>query len=114
MDFGIEQVVWTEISSVFSHYPEINRALLFGSRAMGTFRSNSDIDLVLFCDSPGLKFSRFLDIKAELEDLGMLYKIDLLDFDRIDNDELKDYILRVGREIYNSSQKSLHKKNLQN
>jgi len=101
MRFGIENSVWDEIVQVFQKYPEIDRVVLFGSRAMGNFRFNSDIDLVLFSNE--ISFRRFLDLSADLSDLGLLYRIDLIDFNRITNEELKSHIERVGLIIYNSS-----------
>lgn len=101
MKFGIDFSVWEEIIEIFQNYKEVDRLILFGSRAMGTYRPNSDIDLVIFTE--GISFRRFLDLKAELDDLGLLYRIDLLDFNRIKNEELKSHIERVGVVIYNSA-----------
>ena len=67
----------------------------------GIFKFNSDIDLVLFSNE--ISFRRFLDLSADLSDLGLLYRIDLIDFNRITNEELKSHIERVGLIIYNSS-----------
>ncbi|MFN3996582.1 nucleotidyltransferase family protein [Algoriphagus sp.] len=100
MRYGIDNSVWEEIIDVFQYY-QVDRLVLFGSRAIGTFRPNSDIDLAIFTE--GISFRRFLDLKADLDDLGLLYQIDLIDFNRITNEELKSHIDRVGVEIYNSS-----------
>ncbi|SEF64763.1 nucleotidyltransferase domain-containing protein [Algoriphagus boritolerans] len=111
MRYGIENSVWSEIVDVFQRYPEIDRVVLFGSRAMGNFKFNSDIDLALF--SKDKSFRRFLDLNTDLEDLGLLYRIDLIDFNRITNEELKSHIERVGQIIFNSSVPG-NKKGLQN
>lgn len=100
MRYGIENSIWDELADVFRNYLEVDQVILFGSRAMGTHRPNSDIDLVIFTEK--IIFRRFLDLKADLEGLGLLYRIDLLDFNRIENEELKSHIERVGVVIYNS------------
>lgn len=101
MRYGIEESVWDEIGELFQNYPEVDRLVLFGSRAMGTYKPNSDIDLALI--SREISFRRFLDLKADLDDLGLLYRIDLIDFNRIANEELKSHIDRIGVFVYNST-----------
>lgn len=101
MKYGIENSVWDEICDVISSFPEVDRLVLFGSRAIGNFNFNSDIDLALFSNE--MTFRRYLDLKADLDDLGLLYRIDLIDFNRITNEELKSHIERVGIDIYNST-----------
>lgn len=110
MRFGIENSVWDEIIEVLRKYPEVDRLVLFGSRAMGNFKFNSDIDLALF--SNGMKFRRFLDLNADLDELGLLYRIDLIDFNKITNEELKSHIERAGLILYSSTSEP-NKKGLQ-
>ena len=47
MKFGIEENDWKKITNVFSHFRNIERAVLFGSRAKGTNKPFSDIDIAL-------------------------------------------------------------------
>lgn len=42
---GLTAKVRSGIREVFSQIPQIRKAVLFGSRAMGTWRPASDIDL---------------------------------------------------------------------
>jgi predicted nucleotidyltransferase len=46
-DLGLKQQELVKILSVFRLHPEIKKVVLFGSRAKGTSRPNSDIDLVV-------------------------------------------------------------------
>ena len=110
MRYGVEESVWDEIGDIFQNYPEADRLILFGSRAIGTYRPNSDIDLALL--GPKISFRKFLDFKADLDDLGLLYRIDLIDFNRITNEELKSHIERVGV-VISSSTIPANKKGLQ-
>ena len=45
--FGLSSNNIAKINSVFNQYSDINEVLIFGSRAKGNFRDNSDIDLVI-------------------------------------------------------------------
>ena len=48
MTFGLSDATIEKIRSVFARYPQVEKAVLYGSRAKGTFRNGSDIDLSLF------------------------------------------------------------------
>jgi len=45
--FGLSDKTITKIHQVFNQYPEIDKAILYGSRAKGAHRTGSDIDLTL-------------------------------------------------------------------
>ena len=85
------------INSVFKKYPQIEKVILYGSRAKGNFRANSDIDLTLV--APALSLTDLLRIENELDDLLLPYKIDLSLQHQLDNQELIDHINRVGVEF---------------
>jgi len=94
-----------DLGRCFGRYPEIHRAVLFGSRAMGTHRANSDIDLCL--DAPELPFSDFLRLSSKLEELFFPYSLDLVLRHHIDNPEFLNHIERVGVTIYEAKQPEL-------
>ena len=48
MTFGLSNATIEKIRSVFVRCPQVEKAVLYGSRAKGTFRNGSDIDLSLF------------------------------------------------------------------
>lgn len=72
--------------------------MLYGSRAMGTFRPGSDIDVTLVGED--LKLAELLKIANELDQLMLPYKIDLSLLHQLDNPQLIDHIQRVGIAIY--------------
>ncbi|WP_420870156.1 nucleotidyltransferase family protein [Marinomonas arctica] len=72
----------------------MQHAILFGSRAMGTHRANSDIDLCL--DAPDLSFQSFLQLASVLDELVLPYRLDLILKHHIDNPDLLNHIQRVG------------------
>ncbi len=79
--------------------PEIERVVLFGSRAKGTAKRGSDVDLALWGKS--LDRSALLDLSVRLNQEGLLpYQFDLVDFQTIDNVALREHIERVGIVVY--------------
>ena len=65
--YGLSDETVKDLCSVFACYDNIEKVLLFGSRAKGNFREGSDIDLALF--GKDITFSQILDIKVRIEDL---------------------------------------------
>ena len=53
--YGLKEKHIKAINSVFSKYPQIEKAILYGSRAKGNYRNGSDIDLTLVGDNLDLK-----------------------------------------------------------
>jgi predicted nucleotidyltransferase len=72
--------------------------VLYGSRALGTHRPGSDIDLALFGNNvtPDLIAS----IAILIDDLLLPYTLDLTAYALIDNDPLREHIDRVGIELF--------------
>lgn len=76
------------LQTLFSKHPAITQALLFGSRALGTHKESSDIDIALKGDiTPTL----LAHLKEELEDSTLPYFCDILDYERAPQ-ELKEHI----------------------
>ena len=82
------------IRNILQQYPHISRALLFGSRAKGTHRQGSDIDIALV--GSGLDHRTLLTIQQQLDDLLLPVKIDLIRLDENTKPELAEHIRRVG------------------
>lgn len=97
-DHGLPQKVVAGITGVLAHHANIEKAILYGSRAMGTHRPNSDIDLCLV--GPQLTLTELLAIETELDDLLLPYKIDLSLQHSIDNPALLAHIDGVGLEFW--------------
>ncbi|HPN27946.1 MAG TPA: nucleotidyltransferase domain-containing protein, partial [Thermotogota bacterium] len=65
--YGLDQTVINDLRRVFSKYPSIEKVILYGSRAMGTYRRGSDIDIALFGEN--LSNQTIFDIQEEIEAL---------------------------------------------
>ena len=98
-EYGLKPQILQGIKEVFERYPKIECAVLYGSRAKGNYRPNSDIDLTL--KGEHLDLSVLIKIENELDDLLLPYKIDLSILNQIKSPELLDHIERVGKVIYN-------------
>tara|TARA_R110002020_G_scaffold99708_2_gene236400 strand:+ start:1437 stop:1760 length:324 start_codon:yes stop_codon:yes gene_type:complete len=97
-DFGLSGETIEKIHKVLRNRPAIQKAVLYGSRAIGSYRPNSDIDLTFIGEN--LSFTDLLALDNELDDLLLPYQMDLSLFHFIDNKDLIDHIERVGKEFY--------------
>jgi predicted nucleotidyltransferase len=95
---GLSSEVIEKINLIFSKYDEIEKVILYGSRAKGTYKHSSDIDLSIV--SSDLDLTKLLKIENELDDLLLPFKIDLSLKSKIDNQKLIDHIDRVGVIFY--------------
>lgn len=101
IDSGLSAEVITSIQNVFKMHSKISRAILYGSRAKGNYRPNSDIDLTLRADE--LDYAELVKVENELDDLLLPYTIDLSDYQKIDNADLIAHIDRVGQVFYSKN-----------
>lgn len=98
MDTGLSLDSTSKICAVFKKFPQVEQAILYGSRAMGTFKSGSDIDITLI--GHDLTQDLIWKIGQALDDILLPYMFDLSLFETIDNPELKEHIARVGIVLY--------------
>lgn len=98
LNFGLSADILSDLQRVFAAYPEIEQVLIFGSRAKGTFRDGSDIDLAVF--APTLSEARFTRLWNELDTLPILFKMDVLHWNSLENLRLKDKIVGEGKELF--------------
>ncbi len=98
MKFGLKESTIEKISGVFAKYPEVEKVIVYGSRAKGNFKNGSDIDLTM--QGGRLTHQLLLKLMGELDDLLLPYKIDLSIFENIGNPDLVAHIRRVGVTFY--------------
>lgn len=72
--------------------PFIDEIYLYGSRARGTHRDRSDIDIAIV--SPNASLNDWLLVESIIEDADTLLKIDCVRFDTLKNEELKQNIIQ--------------------
>ena len=98
MKYGLSDKTIEQIHAVLSKFPEVDKAVLYGSRAKGNFKRGSDIDLTLY--GTGLSLTILYKIENELDDALLPYKIDLSIFEQIADPDVVDHIQRVGDVFY--------------
>lgn len=98
MKFGLSETVIEELQEVFKRHANIEKVLIFGSRSKGNYRAGSDIDLAVI--GKDLDYNQLLNIICEIEDLELLYSVDLLDYQKKKGTPIGDHIDRVGQVFY--------------
>lgn len=71
------------------------KVLLFGSRATGSAKPYSDIDLAIDAGAP-LSLDQLAKLADSFENSALPYKVDIVDWHAID-DEFREIIKRDGR-----------------
>ncbi|MCK5521535.1 MAG: nucleotidyltransferase domain-containing protein [Thiomargarita sp.] len=100
MKYGLKEQTINKILKVFQSFPEIEEAILYGSRAKGYFKPGSDIDLTIKGKNLNLQLINKIDLK--LDDLLLPYTFDLSIYNQIDNSDLLEHIKRVGKDFYSN------------
>lgn len=96
--FGLDSKTIESVHQVFKVYPAITEARIFGSRALGTHRPNSDIDIALWGSS--LNWDVLGKVRSDLDELATPYKFDVVGYNLIEHQELREHIDRVGKLLY--------------
>lgn len=96
--YGLSDIVIADICSVFQRFPNVDKVLIFGSRAKGTYSEGSDIDLAAVGEN--MSFNQLMDINIQIEDLGLLYKVDVVDYNKYMGTPIGEHINRVGKTFY--------------
>jgi uncharacterized protein len=92
--YGIPESDLDALLSELKKNSKINEIILFGSRAKGTYRNGSDIDIAL--KGRKLKLNDILDATLGIDKLLLPYKLDLVIYTRINEPALIEHINRVG------------------
>jgi predicted nucleotidyltransferase len=98
MKFGLSDTVIKDLQDVFRRHANIKKVLIFGSRSKGNYRAGSDIDLAVIGND--IDYNLLLSILCEIDDLELLYSVDLLDYQKKRGTPIGDHIDRVGQVFY--------------
>ena len=94
---GLKRAHSMAILDVLRANPRVEKVLLFGSRAMGTFKPESDIDLCLF--GKDLTLSDQIRLAAALDELPVPQRVDLLLYHAIEDPAVRAHIEKVGKAL---------------
>jgi len=97
-DFGLKENDISMIIEVLKLFPEIEKVVIYGSRAKGNHRNGSDIDLTLI--GKNLNLDNLNRLSSKLDDLLLPYLFDISIYDKIDNPDLINHIDRIGKSFF--------------
>lgn len=95
--FGLPENVLKLLEDYFVAHPQIIKVLLYGSRAMGRETLGSDIDLALITNC---ERDISAHVAADLDELSTPYLFDVIDYQRITHEPLREHIDRVGKVLF--------------
>ena len=98
MKHGLTQTTVAQITGLLARFPEVEKAVLFGSRAKGTHKRGSDIDLALVGSQ--LDWRKAGKIEDALDDLLLPYKFSLIILGERIDPNVAGHIARVGVTFY--------------
>jgi predicted nucleotidyltransferase len=97
-EFGLSDKTLDTVRAILATCPQLEKALVYGSRAMGNYRAGSDIDITLIGAS--LKMDMLFQLARQFDESNLPYMVDLSIMASISNPNLRDHIERVGLVLY--------------
>ncbi len=102
MDYGLKKKDLELIIEKIREIIKIEKAIIFGSRAMGNYKKGSDVDIVLYGSNIENEVHLF---NLELnEHTNLPYFFDVLNYNEIDNPDLIKHIDKFGKVIFDINQ----------
>jgi predicted nucleotidyltransferase len=95
-NFGLPERTVNELLEYFKSKPEIEKVMIYGSRAKGTYRNGSDIDFAIWTDDD----KNAHRILWELEELPTPYKFDVTNYNTLTHEGMKHSIDTDGKLFY--------------
>jgi len=102
VNYGLTNRDLAQILAALHQFPQIEEALVFGSRAKGNYKPGSDVDLAV--KGKNISYQNVTHLSTRLnEDLPLPYFFDVVHYETLDNPALIDHIDRVGKVLYTVS-----------
>ncbi len=97
--FGIYENTFLLMTEAFKSFTEIEKVIIYGSRAMGNHKKGSDIDLAIVGEKVDAHTVKKLSVTLN-EELPLPYYFDVLDYHALSNPELSQHIGQEGKLLY--------------
>lgn len=94
-NFGLPERTINELLEYFKTKSEIEKVVIYGSRAKGTYKNGSDIDFAIWTNKDSLA-----NIAAELDELPTPYMFDVTNYKTLPHENLKKSIDKDGIVFY--------------
>ena len=91
--FGLPATTLAQLRDYFDSVKNLDKVIIYGSRASGDFHKGSDIDFAIFSSSTSDLTGKIL---TELDELPTPYLYDVVNYPQLKHKELKEHIDRVG------------------
>ncbi len=98
MEFDLRDMEINALRLILASVPEVDEAIIYGSRARGTNKMASDIDITL--KGRDLTYLQLALLDAKIDDLYLPYFVDLSLFSMLRNEDLIASIEREGKVLY--------------
>lgn len=95
---GVSDALWDMIINVCTSFSSVKRIIVYGSRARGDYRTGSDIDIAI--DAPNMTDAEFSRLWNSLDDLPIIYTMDIVHLQGLKNQPLLEAIAKEGRVIW--------------
>ena len=92
--FGLNDNAEKILLSIFTKYEQVNKVVLFGSRAKGNYTDRSDLDLIINRKILG-------KIIFDINNSNFPFCVDIQLLENIQNQNLIEHINRIGKTIFN-------------
>ena len=91
---GLSERVTDLLRVEVRRFPEVRAAYLYGSRARGDFKPQSDIDIAI--DAPGMTPQNFAQLWSAIDALPIAYPLDCIWLQALPESSLKVQVERDG------------------
>ena len=99
MKYGLSEEQLAEICNIIGSYPQIEAAVIHGSRADGTYKEASDVDIAIKGEKTNESLAAKLKFHLE-EETYLPFFFDVIAYNAITSTELKNQIKIKGKTIY--------------
>lgn len=97
-NFGLPERTISELLEYFKTKPEIQKVVIYGSRAKGTYKNGSDIDFAIWSNKDDSS-----EIAIELDELPTPYMYNVTNYNTLFHENLKKSIDKDGIIFYTRS-----------
>lgn len=97
--YGFLERDWFYMQQAISCFEEIEKVVLFGSRALGNYKTGSDVDLAIYGADVDRKTVRRLSEQLN-ENYPLPYFFDVVDYNALENENLIEHIDTYGKVIF--------------
>lgn len=98
IQMGLKPKHFQLLYKILSGNSAVTHAWLFGSRALGTFKPSSDIDIAV--QGEGLSLTDMAQLLDQFEQSSLPFKVDLVVMNKINSAELLGHIKQYGVVIF--------------